>query len=264
MRVLDMSSKNSQRPKAARAALETSDDAFLGGRVRVYQPRSGFRSGLDAVMLAAAVPAKANERICDVGAGVGTAALCLAARVPGLHVAVIELNPQFAGLARLNFERNAVAESFECIVADVLERPRTIARQAYHHVLTNPPFHDAARGTAAPQPDKARATSLTGSQLGVWLRFASSLVRPKGTLTAILPPAQIPLALDAISPEGLGVEIIPLWPSIDVAAKRVILRARTNSKTPLRLLPGLTLFEPGGAPAKAAEAILRHGQALST
>lgn len=259
-----MSSKNSQRPKAARTALETSDDAFMGARVRVYQPCSGFRSGLDAVMLAAAVPAKANERICDVGAGVGTAALCLAARVPGLHITVIELNPQFAGLARSNFERNAVAQSFECIVADVLERPRTIARQAYHHVLTNPPFHDAAHGTAAPEPDKGRATSLPRSQLGVWLRFARALVRPKGTLTAILPPAQIPLALEAISPQGLGVEIIPLWPSTAVAAKRVIIRTRTNSKTPLRLLPGLALHDPDGAPSQAAEAILRHGQALGT
>lgn len=259
-----MSSKNSQRPKAAHAGTEVSDDDFVGGRVRIYQPRVGFRAGLDAVMLAASVPAKANEKICDVGAGVGTAALCLAARVPGLHVTAIELNPEFAELARLNFERNAVSESFECIIADVLERPRTIARQAYHHVLTNPPFHDTARGTVAPALDKARATALSAPQLRLWLRFARTLVRPKGTLTAILPPAQIPLALDAISPEGLGVEIIPLWPSADVAAKRVILRARTNSKTPLCLHSGLTLFEPGGAPAKAAEAILRHGQSLST
>ena len=65
------SSNPDQRPKAAPFA--TTDDAFLGGRVQVLQPRKGFRAGLDAVMLAAAVPARAGDRVCELGAGVGTA-----------------------------------------------------------------------------------------------------------------------------------------------------------------------------------------------
>ena len=57
-----------------------TDDAFLGGALQILQPKSGYRAGLDAVMLAAAVPAAAESpmRVLDVGAGVGTAGLCLA------------------------------------------------------------------------------------------------------------------------------------------------------------------------------------------
>jgi tRNA1(Val) A37 N6-methylase TrmN6 len=214
-------------------------------------------------MLAAAVPARPRERICDLGAGVGTAALCVAARTGQLHITAVEIDGALVELARANADRNGV-DAFDAIAADVLKRPRIVARQSFHHVLTNPPFHDVARGTRAPQSAKARATSAHGRELFEWLRFARALVRPKGTVTAILPPEQLPVALRALSPEGLGVEIVPLWPKLGEAAKRVIIRTRTNARASLRVLPGLVLHEAGGAATPAAEAVLRHGEALTT
>jgi tRNA1(Val) A37 N6-methylase TrmN6 len=146
----------------------------------------------------------------------------------------------------------------------VLKRPRALARQSFHHVLTNPPYHDVARGTRAPQTAKARATSAHGRELFDWLRFARALVRPKGTVTAILPPEQLPVALRALSPDGLGVEIVPLWPKAGEPAKRMIIRTRTNARAPLRLWPGIVLHQADGKPTEAAEAVLRRGAPLTT
>ena len=58
-----------------------TDDAFLGGQLRLFQPAQGYRAGMDAVLLAAAVPAEAGQRVLDLGCGAGTAGLCLAKRV---------------------------------------------------------------------------------------------------------------------------------------------------------------------------------------
>jgi tRNA1(Val) A37 N6-methylase TrmN6 len=242
--------------------MELTDDAFLGGRLQAWQPAQGFRAGLDSVTLAAAVPARAKERVCELGSGVGVAALCLAARVRDLHVTAVEIDEDLAALAEANAKRNnAIAE---VVVADVLKRPRTLARQSFHHVLTNPPFHDIAKGTRAPQAVKARATSANLNDLVTWLRFARALTRPKGTVTAILPPEQIPLALQALSPNGQGVEIIPLWPKPGALAKRIIIRVRMNAKAPLQLHAGLVLNTTAGKPTPEAEAVLRHAQALIT
>jgi tRNA1(Val) A37 N6-methylase TrmN6 len=65
-----------------------TNDAFLDGALSIRQLRSGYRAGLDAVMLAAAVPGEAGRplRVLDVGAGVGTAGLCVAHRLPFAQV----------------------------------------------------------------------------------------------------------------------------------------------------------------------------------
>jgi tRNA1(Val) A37 N6-methylase TrmN6 len=262
MRALVISSNPDQRPKAAPSGV--TDDAFLGGRIELWQPRHGFRAGLDSVMLAAAVPAKRGDRVCDLGSGAGAAALCLAARVDGLHITAVEIDGELAALAQANAERNACAQSFEVVAADVLKRPRTVPRQSFHHVLTNPPYHDIARGTRAPAPGKAQATSAHLRELIDWLRFARAIARPQGTVTTIVPPEQLPAALQALSPDGSGVEIIPLQPKEGAAAKRVIIRTRMNAKTPLILRPALVLHELDRKPTEAAEAVLRHGRALTT
>jgi tRNA1(Val) A37 N6-methylase TrmN6 len=262
MPALVTSSSPDQRPKAAQ--LETTIDTFLGGRIHVCQPRQGFRAGLDSVMLAAAVPAKSGDSVCDLGAGVGTAALCLAARIGGLHITAVEIDEKLAALAQTNAERNACAQSFNALSADVLKRPRALKRQSFRHVLTNPPYHDIARGTRAPAAAKARATSSHASDLIAWLRFARALAHPQGMVTAITPPEQIPQALQALSPEGRGVEIIPLWPKEGAPAKRAIIRVRMNARAPLLMQPGLVLHRPDGKPTEEAEAVLRHAAALTT
>lgn len=259
-----MSSNASQRPKAAASLGPVTDDAFLGGHLQILQPLKGFRSGLDAVMLAAAVPAKERQRICDLGAAVGTAGFCVAARVSNLHLTAVEIDPELAALADANFLRNDLKGTFEVIVADVLTRPRNVPRQSFHHVLTNPPFYDSAKGTVAPEQAKARAKSFSESQLATWLKFARALVKPKGTLTVILPPAQLSLALATLTATGQGAEIIPLWPKACEPAKRVIVRVQMNSKAALRLYPGLILHGGFGTPSIAADAILRSGKALTT
>ena len=214
-------------------------------------------------MLAAAVPARAGDRVCELGAGVGTAALCLAARVAGLHITAVEIDEALSQLAGVNAARNGVT-SFEPVVTDVLKRPRTLVRQHFDHVFTNPPYHDAARGTRAPDSAKARATSVQAQALTAWLRFARALARPKGMVTAILPPDQLSVSLDALAPTGDGVEIIPLWPKERAPAKRLIVRTRMNSKAPLVLHAGLVLHRVDGKPSAEAEAVLRDAAALTT
>ena len=86
-----------------------TDDKFLMGRLRLLQPAQGYRAATDPVLLAAACPASAGQSVLDLGCGAGAAALCLAARVPGLALAGLELQPGYADLARRNAARNGIA-----------------------------------------------------------------------------------------------------------------------------------------------------------
>src|ERR1700740_1903825 len=81
------------------ALTDTTEDAFLGGQLRLRQPRSGHRSGHDAILLAAATAARTGDRVIEFGAGVGAAGLALARRVGGIELVLVEIDPQLARLA---------------------------------------------------------------------------------------------------------------------------------------------------------------------
>ena len=96
------------------AADGLTEDAVLGGRLRLTQPRRGHRVGHDAILLAAATPAHAGEHAVDFGAGIGAAGLALAARVAGCAVTLVEIDAGLAALAAENARRNGLADRVRC------------------------------------------------------------------------------------------------------------------------------------------------------
>jgi tRNA1Val (adenine37-N6)-methyltransferase len=234
-----------------------SEDRFLGGRVRLCQPETGFRAGLDAVMLAAAVTAGPDQEVLDLGAGVGTASLCLAARLPDVRVTGIEIDAGLVGLAAANAVANDVAGRVDFAVGDIFDLPAAYRRQ-FDHVLSNPPFH-GEEGEAAPDPARARAL-MDGGRLGDWLAAGVKRTVSGGTFTAILRADRLGEALATLPDRGGSV--FPLWPKAGVAAKRVILQVRVGSRAPLALLAGLVLHRQDGGYTPEAEAVLRDGAGL--
>src|SRR3954447_1449329 len=94
-----------------------TEDAFLGGRLRLRQPRAGHRAGHDAMLLAAATSARPGDRVVDFGAGVGAVGLALAKRVSGIKIILLEIDQALAALARGNAASNRIAA--EVVALDV-------------------------------------------------------------------------------------------------------------------------------------------------
>ena len=230
-------------------------ETFLDGRVKIAQPETGFRSGLDAVMLAAAVPARDGQTGLELGAGAGTAGLCLLARVPAVSLTGVEINKGLAALAQDNAAANGVAAAF--VAADIFDLPPALKRD-FDQVFCNPPFHGAGMAS----PDTARATALMDQgQLEDWLKLGLQRTVSGGFFTAILRADRLPLALAALPEKGIAA--FPLWPRMGEAPKRVIVQVRKGSNAPFALLPGLVLHEPGGGWTEEADDVLRRGNALA-
>ena len=161
-----------------------TEDTLLGGRVRLLQPRRGYRVAVDAVLLAAAVDAGPDMHVLDLGAGVGAVGLCIAHRVPDCHVVGIELQPELAALAERNAALNGVSDRVRTIVHD-LARPLPQALGKFDHVATNPPYLAAAVADPSPDAIKALATVESSAALARWLEVATAALKPAGTLTII-------------------------------------------------------------------------------
>jgi tRNA1(Val) A37 N6-methylase TrmN6 len=234
-----------------------SGETFLGGQVRVDQSPTGFRSGLDAVMLAASVPGRPGEAALELGAGAGTASLCLAARVPHLTITGVEIDPGLVALAARNAAVNAMVPRVSFVTADIFDLPAGLKRE-FDHVFANPPFH--GEGLSPPDPARAQALKDTG-QFAEWLRLGLQRTVSGGYFTLIVRADRLGKALAAL-PVG-GVSVLPLWPRAGVPAKRVLVQIRKGSGAPMVLLPGLVLHTESGGYTPEADAVLRCGGPLA-
>jgi len=244
-----------------------TDDAVLGGRLRLKQLRRGHRVGHDAILLAAATGARAGEQAIELGAGVGAAGLALAARVPGLAVTLVEIDPDLAALAADNARRNGLADRVRCVVLDVAAPARAFAAAGLTagsaaRVLMNPPFNAAAGARASPDARRRLAHVAPPAALAPWVKIASRLLRPRGVLTLIWRADGLSEVLAALGAEFGALAVLPVHPRPSAAAIRVIVRAAKGARSPLALLPGLTLNDASGRPTAQAEAVLRHGAEL--
>ncbi len=240
-------------------------DEFLGGRIHLWQPREGYRAGVDPVLLAAAVPAVAGQDVLELGCGAGAAILCLGARVEGLNLTGVELQTDYAALARRNADENGlVLEVFE---ADLRALPADLRQRHWHHILMNPPYFD--RGASTASADGGRDLALGGNTpLADWIDVAARRLRPKGTLTMIQRIERLPEALAACEGRIGSIIVRSLSPRENRAPKLFLLQARKGGRAGFHLAPPLVLHA-GPTHVKdrddytaEARAILRDGKPL--
>lgn len=252
----------------------TSLDALLGGRVELVQPARGHhRSGSDAVFLAAALPDETEGLVYDLGAGAGAAGMCLAARVRGVAVALVERESTLVDCARQSLARPAnasFADRVSLIHTDLLapEKQRAAAglqRESAAAVIMNPPYWSPDEVRVTPNVAKAGAHVLADGGLDAWVRVATSLIRPGGRLAIIFRADRLLALLQTLEGRFGAADIVPLHPRAGEAAIRVVVTAVKGSRAAPRLKPGLILHadaSPRWTPA--ADAIQREGRALRT
>lgn len=251
------------------AQLETTADVFLGDRLTVRQPRSGYRAGVDAVLLAASVRNLPDgpATLLDAGAGAGTVGLCAAARLPHLNVVLLEREPALARLAA----ENSAAIGFSARVRAVTARTASpaaelaglgLVAESFDQCVANPPFHDDGAGTAARDPLKAASHAMQADALEDWARFMARMVKPGGRATLVHKAEALARILDVMAPRFGAMIVFPVFPRAGEAAIRVIVSGIKGSRAPLTLKAGLVLHGPGQDFTPEATAILRHGAAL--
>ena len=248
-----MSTQNDKVPSTEMAVTE---DALVGGRVRLLQPKHGYRVAVDAVLLAAAVDARPGERILDLGAGVGSVGLCLAARVPDCRIVGIELQDALVALAERNAALNRVTDRVRTFRHD-LAQPLPDDLGLFEHVVANPPYLPAAMADPSPNPIKALATVESSADLDRWLDVAISAA--SATVTLIHRSDRLKEIAHGLERRGWSdLAILPLTP-----VRRVLVRARRTAGGQQREAPPFVLHRPEGGYTPAAEAVLRHAAPLA-
>lgn len=239
-----------------------TEDALLGGRLRLRQPAGGARVAIDTLLLAAAVAARPGEHLIEAGSGSGGAALALARRCAEVRVTGVELDPEMVAMASANAALNGLEERVRFIEGCVTARPLALGRGRFDQALVNPPYGDRDCGPAPPDGGRARAFVTDKAALRDWIDFCLDMIRERGTLTLIHRADRLDTIIAALHGRAGDIALCPLWPKAGMAAKRILLRARKGARGGARVLPGLILHDRQGGFTPETEHILRDAGAL--
>lgn len=243
-------------------------DAFHRGKFWLIQPAAGHRAGMDAMMLAAAVPGGFSGRLADFGAGAGAAGLAVAARCPGTRVVLAENAPEMldAAARTLADPANAgVAERAGVVAADVTLTGRAraaagLADNAFDFVVMNPPFN-ARADRESPDPLRRAAHVMADGAIPAWVRSAAAVTKPRGGLAVIARPESLRELLDALGGRFGHAELLPIHPRPDRPAIRIVIRAVRGSRAALKLMPPLFLHDAGSDRFSARADEINNGRA---
>lgn len=238
-----------------------SRDYLLDKRVHIFQPLDGYRASTDAVLLSSLIGSvKKGDTILDVGSGTGAVSLCLAHRLQNEDVKItgLEIQPRLVELSNLSAQANGFENFLTYLNRDIRTKPEEIDNCSFAHVITNPPY--AQDDMPSPNAGKALAHNHHNFSLAGWIDFCIKMIRPKGYFYMINRAEAIDEILYNIHGRLGGIKVIPLFSKTGQKAKRVMIIARKNDKTPAEILNGLTVHDKQGAYTPQAHAILREGK----
>jgi len=244
--------------------IETAVNTALGGRIQLVQPATGYRAAIDPVFLAASVRCDAGDHVLDLGTGVGTAALCLAARITGVRVTGLELQPVLAKLALRNAQANDLGDRISIVEGDLRGQPFEVEGTLFDHVMANPPYYKQGEGQVSPNAIKAVANMEGEGGLSAWIEAGVAALKPGGSISIIHTTERLDdLLCELRNFEAGGVEVFPLWPTEGRRAKRVVVRAVKDGRGPLTMHAGIVLHDESNEYSAAARSVLQDGAPLT-
>ena len=243
--------------------VEITKDSFLGGGIKIWQPKKGYRAGIDPILLAATVNVSAGQKVLDLGCGVGTASFAIGYRVKNVELYGIEIQKVFADLADLNSKENGIELQVEC--SNISNLSYNITSKNFDHVIANPPYFDRKSSVRGVNLSKEKSFGDT-LPISEWLKVAAKRAKPKGFVHFILRSDRL-IEVFTNMPNSLGSLVItPVISRKNENAKLTILHAKKNGRagfiisSPIVLHPLKSDFRKKYVPE--VDKVLRKGASL--
>ncbi|MCP5322500.1 MAG: methyltransferase [Candidatus Paracaedibacteraceae bacterium] len=243
--------------------IDLEHTTLFNGKVTVFQPKQGYRFSVDSLMLAAFTHVKKNQMVLELGIGVGAASLALAYHHPDINLDGVEIQAEILPITEKNIQINNWPERFKLFCGNL--KDRIVPGNTYHHVMMNPPFFEDHSYTNSHHVHKSLSNGEHDTPLTEWIFEAYRTLRQLGYVTIVHTADRLDDIISVLKTRKFGgIEVYPLWPKLGSAAKRVLVKARKDVESPLKLHAGLILHEDDGAFTREARKIIFDGEKIRT
>jgi tRNA1Val (adenine37-N6)-methyltransferase len=234
-------------------------DAILGGRIRVFQPRAGYRFSVDSILLARFVSVRRGDRVLELGAGSGVISLAIAALHRPREIVAIEIQPEMVAMIDRGAQLNGV-HSIQAIEADL--RKIKHAKVPAHHfdlVVANPPYRKHNSGRESPNEKRRAARSETASTLEDFIKAAARHARGGGRVAFVFVADRFAELISVARAHRLEPKRIRfVHPYKNRSATTVLLEARKGGGVEVCVEAPLILYDAPGVYSKEARELLEE------
>ena len=234
--------------------LNLTKNDILNGNVSLYQPKKGFRIGVDSILLASSVDKYSN--CIEFGTGSGIILVYLSKKFPNSKILGIEKNIDLVNLAKRNLKENEIekrsAEVSQNDIHDSIFLKKN--NNEYDRVIMNPPYFSSNKVILSKNISKI--SSRYENDINSWFLAAYKKLKNRGCLNFIFRTESLDLILSILYPKWGDIKILPLWPKKNTKSKLMIVQAKKNVKSGVQILPGLILHNNDGSYTKACNNIL--------
>ena len=211
-------------------------DSFLNGRLRIIQPRHGYRFSVDALLLAEFVSIKVEDLVVDLGAGCGIISLFLAIKRDVGFIFGLELQEKLASQAKRNIVLNELEKKIAITQGDLRHLP--ITPGFANVVICNPPYRKEKSGRINPDSNKAIARHEIEVSLDDILAAGKALLKPGGRLALIYPANRLTEIFSKMRTQNLEPKRLQIiFPDSASQAKLAMIEGRLHGKSGLKILP---------------------------
>ena len=240
---------------------DLTEDALIGGAVRLHQPRKGFRAGTDSVLLGAVL---ANEKpkgeALEFGCGAGGALFVAATHLQGWQFTGIEQDAAYLQLAEQNAALNGLQHRVTLREGAL---PKAIEDQEnrYDLVFSNPPYF--AKGTTVDPGLGKDAAYIERVSLDDWLKGMLFAAKPRAPVVLIHRAANLAKILARLDRQAGDITVMPIRPHPGAPANRVLVRGRKGLRSgEVKVLAGLDVYDSKGGPHSERAKAAMMGDAL--
>jgi len=233
-------------------------DAFFHGRMRVKQPRRGYRFSIDAVLLAGEVAPRARDRVVDLGTGCGIIPMLLAFGHPDLRLWGVELQADLAALAAENIRDNGWADRVTILQTDMRRLGPERFSGPVDRVVANPPYRRDRSGRVNPDAQCAVARHEIAITLPELLVTAKRILKTGGRFHVIYSAERAAELLARMCAEGIEPKRLrSIHSAAGEDARRVTVEGVKAGRPGLTVSPPLVVYDEGGSYSTEVQAMLR-------
>lgn len=231
----------------------------LDAHRKIYQFTEGFSFGTDAVLLSGFIQPRKNSIGVEFGTGTGIIPLLLSMHKEFQKIYALEIQPDYADLARENLEMNGFSHKVEVIEGDLKDAKKLLPFYA-DFVFSNPPYMRKETGKVNDCEKKRIARHEIHCDIRDVCRSAASLLQDKGDFYCVYRLARMAELLDAMREFALEPKnIIFVTPKPDSSPDLILVRGVKGAKPELKSRPPFIIQDETGKRTAETELLYEKG-----